>query len=273
MSNPLEEEEQEERSQPTTTTNTTTNFNHRLILPRHRYVPKTVYMLIVVASMLFYFNFTGISPTFYQITKDTEFMAIETSSITTQPEQELLHRFDSSMLEEMNLKSNDTTHGRDNFKTRFSRIHPTNNTHHHNDNDDAHYYQRKRKNRTVFLGIFTDPVGDSKLRNIIRKTYLSSKFQPYGSPRICPIIQFVDKKKKNSINTTTTTTSTTTTTNNGCQVTYAFLSEQEIPDIYSDEVDMITLPPTIKTEDDKGDTNSNKIRRLSSFLLHWQEVS
>lgn len=74
--------------------------------------------------------------------------------------------------------------------------------------------------RKVFLGIFTIPKKDARLRNIIRTTYLSAKLRHYGAPQICSLANVTDT----------------------CQVVYAFLAEQGSPRKFAVEYDMAFLP-------------------------------
>jgi Galactosyltransferase len=114
--------------------------------------------------------------------------------------------------------------------------------------------------RRLFLGIFTDPRHDVTFRKIIRTTYLSQRYLPYGAPTICSLSSF----SSSSSNGTVVVEEEETTTD-PCQVVYAFVADQGLSSVDQDdddgtEIDMIMLP--------SNDT-LNQVQRFYHYLrLH-----
>lgn len=119
--------------------------------------------------------------------------------------------------------------------------------------------------RRLFLAIFTSPNADGRLRNVIRKTYLSStesnKKGPFPGGTLLPsVCSLPDFAKNLSLNTTTT--------QNDCQVIYSFVSEGKPRDRFTGEIDLIYLNLS-----STGKETFNRVHCLFRYMLssNWTE--
>lgn len=98
--------------------------------------------------------------------------------------------------------------------------------------------------RHLFLGIFAHPSVDARLRNVIRKTYLESKYEMTGFPKICSVAQ--------------------RSFSPSCEIVYAFVGEGRPHSTHASEVDMIFLPG-----------GNNRLHQLFLYFLesNWTRSS
>jgi hypothetical protein len=119
----------------------------------------------------------------------------------------------------------------------------------------------KEYSRRLFLGIFTSPMYDMRLRNMIRTTYLqiNAKLENGSSteaplPKICSLPEFSLETSSKSTNGFST-----------CQIIYSFIAEGEFNPKYASEVDMLFLNMTNENKENEG---SNIVYQLYDYILN-----
>ena len=124
--------------------------------------------------------------------------------------------------------------------------------------------ENKIAGRRLFLGIFTSPAKDGRLRNVIRKTYLARESnKDDGSfaggsllPSICSLADFA---REFSIDPDY----------NSCQVVYSFVSPGNPRDTFSGETDVLHLNLTGNTSSGVTRKSFNRVHSLYRYLLSF----
>jgi len=104
--------------------------------------------------------------------------------------------------------------------------------------------------RRLFLGIFTTPEKETRLRNVIRRTYLAwnAKLEKnQWTPKICSLAEFSSSLQNVG----------------DCQIVYAFVANEKFHSKFSKEVDMLFLQKNNRRKRGKN----NRVHQLYQYLV------